>query len=320
MRKGRTELDREGMLVYIPKGGKSSKVLKVTSPILKVSLVFYFMMAIIICLSLSLIYFINQNKQVNAQMEEVMADYNNEMIALSTYVGKQAQVLDSKLNEIALLETAQEDLNIQIKDLSSQLKLIAEKYTNSISLASASVTANNVTKFAQDTAAVASALQILLETNENTQSELVDFSDAANVLCDYLDSIPTLWPTKATYIASAFGMRNHPILNQYKLHTGIDIGGAWGDEIYAAASGKVLSVNYEQSGYGYWLRIKHSESITTLYAHCSKILVKTGDEVEKGQLIAYVGKTGLATGPHLHFEIRVNEIPINPTLFVTTGK
>lgn len=320
MRKGRTELDREGMLVYIPKGGKSSKVLKVTSPILKMSLIFYFLIAIIVCLSFSLIYFINQNKQVNAQMEEIMADYNSEMIALSTYVGKQAQVLDNKLNEIATLETAQEDLNIQIKDLSAQLKIIAEKYTNSISLASASVTANNVTKFAEDTAAVAAALEILLTTNENTKSELVDFSDAANVLCDYLDSIPTLWPTKATYIASAFGMRNHPILNQYKQHTGIDIGGAWGDEIYASASGAVLSVNYEQSGYGYWLRIKHSESITTLYAHCSKILVKAGDKVEKGQLIAYVGKTGLATGPHLHFEIRVNDVPINPTLFVTAGK
>ncbi len=320
MRKGRTDLDREGMLVYIPKGGKSSRVLKVTSPILKVSLLFYFLMAIIVCLSLSLMYFINQNKQVNAQMNEVMSDYNNEMIALSTYVGNQAQLLDNKLNEIATLETAQEDLNIQIKDLSLQLKNIAQTYTDSISLASASVTANNVTKFAQDTAAIASALQILLETNENTQSELVDFSDAADVLCEYLDSIPTLWPTKATYIASAFGMRNHPILNQYKQHTGIDIGGAWGDEIYAAASGTVLSVNYEQSGYGYWLTIKHSESITTLYAHCSKILVRTGDKVVKGQLIAYVGKTGLATGPHLHFEIRVNDIPINPELFVTAKK
>jgi cell division protein FtsB len=126
MRKGRTELDREGMLVYIPKGGKSSKVLKVTSPILKMSLIFYFLIAIIVCLSFSLIYFINQNKQVNAQMEEIMADYNSEMIALSTYVGKQAQVLDNKLNEIATLETAQEDLNIQIKDLSAQLKIIAE--------------------------------------------------------------------------------------------------------------------------------------------------------------------------------------------------
>ncbi|MFA5342020.1 MAG: M23 family metallopeptidase [Clostridia bacterium] len=320
MRKGRTDLDREGMLVYIPKGGKSSKVLKVTSPILKVSLLFYFMMAIIVCLSLSLMYFINQNKQVNAQMEEVMADYNSEMIALSTYVGNQAQMLDNKLNEIATLETVQEDLNIQIKDLSLQLKDIAQKYTDSISLASASVTANNVTKFAQDTAAIASALQLLLETNQGTQSELVDFSDAANVLSEYLDSIPTLWPTKSTYIASAFGMRNHPILNQYKQHTGIDIGGAWGDEIYASASGTVLSVNYEQSGYGYWLRVKHSESIITYYAHCSKIIVKAGDKVEKGQLIAYVGKTGLATGPHLHFEIRVNDIPINPELFITADK
>ncbi|MDD3093372.1 MAG: M23 family metallopeptidase [Clostridia bacterium] len=320
MRKGRTDLDGEGMLVYIPKGGKSSKVLKVTSPILKLSLIFYFLMAIIVCLSLSLLYFINENKQVNAQMEAIVADYNTEMITLSTYVGKQAQLLDSKLNEIATLETVQEDLNIQIKDLSLQLKNIAERYTDSISLASASVTANNVAKFAEDAANIAEALEILLETNENTKSELVDFTNAANILSEYLISVPTYWPTKSTYIASAFGMRNHPILNQYKQHTGVDIGGLWGDEIYAAATGTVLSVRYEQSGYGYWLRIKHSESITTLYAHCSKILVKAGDTVEKGQVIAYVGSTGLATGPHLHFEIRVNDIPINPTLFITSSK
>lgn len=317
MRKGRTKLEGEGTLVYIPNGGKSSRVLKVTSPILKLSLIFYFMVAVIVCLSLSLVYFINENKRMNAEIDSIMAGYNSEMIALSTYVGKQAMVLDNKLNEIATLETAQQDLNIQIKDLSAQLKLIAEKYTDSISLASASVTANNVAKFAEDTAAVAAALEILLATNESTQAELVDFSQAANVLCNYLDSIPTLWPTKSKHISSQFGMRNHPILNQYKQHTGVDIGGAVGDEIYASAKGTVLSVHYEKSGYGYWLRIKHSESISTLYAHCSKILVKAGDKVEKGQLIAYVGKTGLATGPHLHFEIRVNEVPINPTLFIS---
>ncbi|HHT96177.1 MAG TPA: M23 family metallopeptidase [Clostridia bacterium] len=317
MRKGRTKLEGEGTLVYIPNGGKSSRVLKVTSPILKLSLIFYFMIAVIVCLSLSLVYFINENKRMNAEIDSIMAGYNSEMIALSTYVGKQAMVLDNKLNEIATLETAQQDLNIQIKELSSQLKLIAEKYTDSITLASASVTANNVAKFAEDTASVAAALEILLATNESTRTELVDFSEAANVLCNYLDSIPTLWPTKSKHISSQFGMRNHPILNQYKMHTGVDIGGAVGDEIYASATGTVVAVHYEKSGYGYWLRIKHSESISTLYAHCSKILVKAGDTVEKGQLIAYVGKTGLATGPHLHFEIRVNEVPINPTLFIS---
>ncbi|HRR37173.1 MAG TPA: hypothetical protein P5535_08910, partial [Clostridia bacterium] len=243
MRKGRTKLEGEGTLVYIPNGGKSSRVLKVTSPILKLSLIFYFMIAVIVCLSLSLVYFINENKRMNAEIDSIMAGYNSEMIALSTYVGKQAMVLDNKLNEIATLETAQQDLNIQIKELSSQLKLIAEKYTDSITLASASVTANNVAKFAEDTASVAAALEILLATNESTRTELVDFSEAANVLCNYLDSIPTLWPTKSKHISSQFGMRNHPILNQYKMHTGVDIGGAVGDEIYASATGTVVAVH-----------------------------------------------------------------------------
>ncbi len=316
MRKGRTNLDRKGMLVFIPNNGKSSKVLKVTYPILKMAIALTLLLSIIAGLSYSLLYFINENKEIHLATQQAIEDYGREMSSLSTYLGRQSRLLDTRLNEMTDIEDTQQELSDRIRVLSNQLKVISDQYVDNITLASVSVSASNIAQFAKESKEIADALEILLETNEQTKDELLDFSKAAEVLNDYLDTIPTCWPTVSYRIASHFGMRDHPILNQYKQHTGVDLGGTYGDPIYATASGYVQSVTYEHSGYGYWLTLRHTQSISSLYAHCSRILVNSGDYVEKGQVIAYVGQTGLATGPHLHFEIRINNVPINPLLFV----
>ena len=124
------------------------------------------------------------------------------------------------------------------------------------------------------------------------------------------------WPLPNDYsVHSAFGMRLHPILKVMKMHTGVDIGGKYGASIVAANSGTVISAGWN-GGYGYCVIIDHgmkdNKSITTLYGHCSKLLVKKGDKVSKGQAIANVGSTGNSTGPHLHFEVRENGDPVNP--------
>ena len=97
------------------------------------------------------------------------------------------------------------------------------------------------------------------------------------------------------------------------MHTGIDIGADKGASIVAANKGTVIMAHYDKSGgYGNMVVIDHGDGITTLYAHASKLLVKVGDEVKAGQVIAKVGSTGLSTGNHLHFEIRVNGETKNP--------
>ena len=122
------------------------------------------------------------------------------------------------------------------------------------------------------------------------------------------------WPiAKAgTYITSGYGTRLHPIQGVYKYHSGLDIGNAgYGAPIIAAADG-VVTFAGQMSGYGNCVMINHGSGIVTLYGHGQAIKTELGAEVKKGDLIMLVGSTGNSTGPHLHFEVRVNGVATNP--------
>lgn len=119
----------------------------------------------------------------------------------------------------------------------------------------------------------------------------------------------------AGVITSGFGYRMHPILGRMIGHHGIDFGSYQGTPIYAADSGEVIYSGW-YGGYGQVVIIDHGGDLTTLYGHTSRYIVSTGQRVKKGQLIAYVGSTGMSTGPHLHFECRKNGTPINPMVYL----
>lgn len=123
-----------------------------------------------------------------------------------------------------------------------------------------------------------------------------------------------LMPTRGR-MGSGFGMRNHPILRRARMHWGQDIAAPSGTPIYAAAAGNVVYAS-RQRGYGNVVILRHGGNMTTLYAHCSSILVRVGQQVRQGQIIARVGSTGLSTGPHLHFEVAVNGTRVNPRRYL----
>ncbi len=120
------------------------------------------------------------------------------------------------------------------------------------------------------------------------------------------------WPSaSSTRVTSEFGYRIHPIFKTQKLHRGMDIGAAAGTNVLAAEAGVVLTAGYNSS-YGNYVTINHGSGYVTLYAHNSKLLVKSGDKVTRGQTIAKCGSTGNSTGPHIHFEVQVNGKLVNP--------
>ncbi|MCL2082549.1 MAG: M23 family metallopeptidase [Oscillospiraceae bacterium] len=118
------------------------------------------------------------------------------------------------------------------------------------------------------------------------------------------------------FVTSEFGYRIHPITKNRKFHAGIDIGVPIGTPIYAMADGTVLYVKKSTTGYGYHLVISHGGKMTTLYAHCSELLVSGGQAVKKGDVVAKVGSTGLSTGPHLHLEVMVGGMLQNPRRYL----
>lgn len=123
-----------------------------------------------------------------------------------------------------------------------------------------------------------------------------------------------LWPAPTgKYITSYYGYRTHPISGKWAMHSGIDIGGAAeGANIVAAEDGVVVTAAWNEGGYGWYVIVYHGDGISTLYAHSSKLLVKEGDQVHRGQVIALIGNTGASKGAHLHFEVRVNGATRNP--------
>ena len=154
-------------------------------------------------------------------------------------------------------------------------------------------------------------IQIEAAVQEESFNELVEFLEDKKSL---LASTPSVWPVRG-WITSGFGRRVSPFTGTYKDHEGLDIATRMGTPIIAPADGRVTYVGVE-SGYGKLLVIDHGYGVMTRYGHNSKIFTKVGEEIKRGQKIAAVGSTGRSTGPHVHYEVRVNGVPVNPKNYI----
>ena len=123
-----------------------------------------------------------------------------------------------------------------------------------------------------------------------------------------------LWPVKSGRITSKFGNRNHPVLKSVKFHRGVDIAASLGTPVYAGIKG-IVTFAGKRGNYGNLVEIEGSDGIKVRYAHLSKIDVVTGQKVLDGEKVAETGNTGMSTGPHLHYEIIVDDSPVNPLNF-----
>lgn len=130
---------------------------------------------------------------------------------------------------------------------------------------------------------------------------------------------PEGWPVDRGYISSSFGERTDPFTGRRSFHPGIDIAGPDGSTVRAVAAGIVVEAG-AVNGYGELVRINHGNGVETLYGHNQKILVHVGQKVLRGQAIALEGSTGRSTGPHSHFEVRIDDRPVNPLRFLQAAR
>lgn len=217
---------------------------------------------------------------------------------------------------LVLLGEKQETLEAEKAELEKQIAAAVEvinQLENDIEAAKAEY----AKAAAAEAAAQASINAIIAQMQAEEEAAR---QEAANNGQDYTGTGSTatgtyIWPCPScTYVTSKFGMREHPLFGDERPHTGIDIGAQAGAEVIAADGGTVAVATYSSS-YGNYVTIYHSNGDYTLYAHMSSLTVTAGQNVTQGDVIGYVGSTGWASGPHLHFEIRVNGSTVDPTSY-----
>ena len=232
-----------------------------------------------------------------------MAEYDNALI----------DEVDQKRK---LIETSQQQLESESTEVKN-LKMTAER-TETILKNTKNLQKGNIEKLSKEEKALNDEIQkykndiALIETKIQ---ELNGYTGGIDI--QYTGGI-MIWPVavQGTRITSYYGNRDHPIEGIVKLHQGIDIGSAgFGAPVVAAADG-VVTYAGELGSYGNCVMVYHGDGITTLYGHGQKILTKTGTEVKQGDVIMEVGSTGNSTGPHLHFEVRINGVTTNPLNYV----
>ena len=211
--------------------------------------------------------------------------------------------IDAKKKEI---ETLQAEL--------SESKATMEEQKSSLEADKASVEKKK-SEIAADSAETQRELD-KLEADAQALTSSIRNSGSSSSSSKYNGGIMA-WPVPSCHtISSGYGGRIHPTTGKYKFHGGLDIPGSYGSAIVAANSGKVIWAGNRGDSYGNYVIIDHGGGVATLYGHSSKVLVSAGQSVSRGQRIANVGSTGRSTGPHCHFEVRINGSRVNPTPYV----
>ena len=131
-------------------------------------------------------------------------------------------------------------------------------------------------------------------------------------------SVPSRMPVEGVRLTSSYGMRDHPVLRRRAQHNGVDLAAVTGTPVYATADG-IVGMAQAYGSYGNYVQLEHGGSLQTRYAHLSSYTVAPGEHVQKGDLIGYVGSTGRSTGPHLHYEVRVDGEAVNPVPYMVAN-
>ena len=238
----------------------------------------------------------------------------------SYYVISEITEADNELlNDIAekknKIETEQEKLENEKKELAALVE--TQNRTSKILQNTKKIRENYIAKLSDEEKAKQAEIDEMTAQYEEINRQILELAEQG-LDTQYIGG-ELEWPVPGyTKITSKYGMRVHPITGQYKLHTGVDIGAPMGADFIAANDGIVVKAEYN-SAYGRMVIIDHGGGISTLYAHGSEFLVQAGETVKRGQSILKVGSSGYSTGPHAHFEVRINGVVTDPMPYITNG-
>lgn len=308
MEKGKSRKEKRIFtIVLVPNSPDKLKVLKITGIRSKLLVSAAFILVLLACLGVYVSVILSDNSRLKSENQ-----------ALSDLSSEQNKMLKEKVTEIDELkekEANKSNIDGKIRDLIDKYRAIADNYTsNGLSTKSSRSGTRIDRNFVEDINELKTLISSLEEAQSKDSDTYMDLSETENKLKAYIDSTPSLFPTPGR-ISSDFGGRRDPFRLTKRFHTGIDIAAPYGQNINAAASGEVTLAS-RTSVYGNTIIIDHGHGISTMYGHTSKILVKKGQKVKKGDVIARVGSTGRSTGAHLHFEVRVNGTSVDPLKYV----
>ncbi|WP_278247525.1 M23 family metallopeptidase [Ruminiclostridium hungatei] len=299
------KLNKNYSVVIVPHTNDSVRRLAVKAPLVKLLL----MVLILSVFSAFLFIHEYRGSAQKHQAEQNSGELEKQIKSLNDIISAQNEALSMSKSQLEQAKKENAKVKSNVEEFTKLYENIAEDYISKTSRGASA--AKNSTSAVLDLSKLSTLVKELNKgfTEDGELAAQLRITDRK--LEKYIGAIPTFLPATGS-ISSPFGMRTHPIQKVYKIHEGVDITSSKGDPIYAAASGVVEFAGYS-SGYGYNVKIDHQNGIRTIYAHSSRLLVKKGEKVEKGQKIALVGSTGNSTGPHLHFEIRIGNTPVDPT-------
>lgn len=275
------------------------------------------------------------SSQAISQLEQKVTLENAKNLQLQNSVNSREQSIERLQNEIIKLSTQAKDMQQrmqQVDQLERQLQQFIQKHGTGMTADDSSDKASSLSRdasqhvggefvavhqnemldLARETKDDFQEMQELLKTME---SKIPQTLQKAQETQRQIAGSPTLWPTESKVMTSSFGYRTDPFTGRASFHAGIDIAGDNSEPVYAAGAGKVIAA--DQSGArGRYIVIEHPNGLQTWYMHLSKLQVKEGDSVDKGEQIALLGSTGRSTGPHLHFQVVKNDKPVNPLPYI----
>ncbi|XEQ95217.1 hypothetical protein SCACP_41290 [Sporomusa carbonis] len=296
---------REYTLMIVPHHGKA--VFSVRIPIKTVK---YAAATLGICLAILSGTMLNYRHQANVATQEKL-----ELTQLREENSKQHVQLEELAKMTAKLQA---DMN-RLNQLDAELRhLVNSEDSTNVSRSAPVRVANHNGQGGPEVKPGINELTNLvkeLEASVKTREQsLVNLKNTLTERNERLAATPSIWPTSGD-VTSRFGWRSSPLGWGSDWHPGIDIANDAGTPVVATADGTVVNSGW-YGGYGKMIEIDHGNGIVTIYGHNSEILVTTGQKVKKGETIAYMGSTGLSTGSHLHYEVRVNGTAVNPSTFL----